>query len=232
MELGLLAQAVVGVAALYGVLWFEARRGNAAECTKDLWDIALAAGIVGLLVGRLAAMLIAGTSPVARPADIIIVRGGVDTVWASIGAMVTLAVLARGEILLVADGLAAAVMAGLAGWHAGCVITDTCLGTPSDLPWALSLPGSSVTRHPVEIYAAVLYALAAVGLMWWRRRFPATGSLAFTALAAAGAVRLITEPLRPVIGAGLELWYAGAVVVGVAGLAVVQWRNHHREHSS
>ncbi len=220
MEFGLLAQALVGVGALYGVLWYEARRGNAAECTRDLWDVALAAGLAGLVVGRLAAMVIAGTNPLARPADILVVRGGVDTRWAALGALAVLVLLTRRDVLAAADGLAAAVLAGLAGWHAGCVVTDTCLGTPSDLPWAYSLPGSTVTRHPVELYAALLFGAASLTAMWWRRRSPPLGALGAGALLATAAVRLVTEPLRPLLGRGLEPWYALAAVLGATGVMV------------
>jgi prolipoprotein diacylglyceryltransferase len=227
MEFGLLVQAFVGIGALYGVLWFEARRANAADCTRNLWDVALAAGLAGLVVGRLAAMLIAGTNPVTRPGDVLIVRGGVDTVWASLGALATMALLARKEALAVADGLSAAVLAGLAGWHAGCMVTDTCLGTPSDLPWALSLPGSEVTRHPVELYAALGYALAAGAVTLWRRRSPPLGAAAAAGLALAGAVRLATEPLRPVLGGGLGAWYLVATLLGLAAMLFALRQKSH-----
>ena len=220
MEFRLLGAAAVGIGALYAVLFWEARRGNAADCSRSLWDTALTAAVVGLAAGRLAAMVIAGTNPLARPRDVIIVRGGVDTVWATAAALITLAVVARRELLVIADALAAAVLAGLAGWHAGCLVTETCLGTPSDLPWAYALPGSSVTRHPVELYAAGLYAVTAVGMMVWRRRRPPpAGVVGAAALAVAAGVRLATEPLRPVLGTGMERWY----LVGIAAGAIAAW---------
>ena len=83
---------------------------------------------------------------------------------------------------------------GLAGWHGGCVWRGTCLGTVSDLPWAFGLPGSDVTRHPVELYAAVGLALVAVALTRMPLRpWMATG----IAIAAAAAFRLATQPMRP-----------------------------------
>ncbi|NIR61686.1 MAG: hypothetical protein GWO02_20450, partial [Gammaproteobacteria bacterium] len=114
------------------------------------------------------------------------------------------------------DGLAAASLAGLAGWHAGCLARDACLGAASDVPWAMTQPGSAIGRHPVEIYAAIALAAAAIALSWWRSARHATpGAAAGLALAAAGAVRLLTEPLRPSLTTGPVLWYGAAVVVGL-----------------
>ena len=64
-------------------------------------------------------------------------------------------------------------------------------------------------------------AVAAVGVMWWRTvRPPRPGVVAGSALAIAGAVRLVTEPLRPSLGNGPLGWYAAAIAIGLA-LAVV-----------
>jgi prolipoprotein diacylglyceryltransferase len=225
VEFTLLWSALLGVAALYGVIWWEARRGNAAQCTRSVWDTALAAGVVGLVVGRLAAMIIAGTNPITHLRDIIVIRGGVDTVWAVIGAGIAFVLLAREETLPLGDAVAPAALAGLAGWHAGCLFTESCLGTPSDLPWAFSLPGSTITRHPVELYAALGLAIGTVVLIWWKRRFPPVGMVTAGGVAWAAGVMLVTEPLRPVFGAGLEWFYALGGVLGVMGMAVLWLRN-------
>ncbi len=220
MEFTLLWAALVAAIAFYGVVRWEARRGNAADCSRDVWDTGIAAALAGLVAGRLAAMILAGTNPLTRPGDILVVRGGVDTVWASIGALAAFAVLARRELARLADAAAAAALAGLAGWHAGCLFRDACLGTPSDLPWAYALPGSDITRHPVELYAAALFVIAAFAALVARRRFPPPGVLGGVALAAAAAVRLATEPLRPALGTSLAAWYAAGVLAGLAAAAI------------
>ena len=136
-------------------------------------------------------------------------------------AIATAAWLGRGVVWPVLDSLAASSLGGLAGWHAGCVVRDSCLGTPSDLPWALAQGGSSVTRHPVEIYAAMLLALAAAVIAVWRARGrPRLGTPAGAALTAAAGVRLITEPLRPSLGSGPAWWYIAGMI---AGLAILGW---------
>ncbi len=221
MEFTLLGAAFMGVVPLYGVLYYEAKRGNAAGCTRELWDIAIGAVVAGLFLGRLAAMVGDGVNPITNPGDILIVRGGVATGVATVGAIFTAAWLGRTTMWPVLDGLAAASLAGLAGWHAGCVVRDSCLGTPSDLPWAFAQEGSSITRHPVEIYAALALIIAAIALAWWRRRWMQPGVAAASALVAASLIRLATEPLRPHLGAGSSRLY---VVGALVGLGLLVWR--------
>jgi prolipoprotein diacylglyceryltransferase len=224
MEFSLLGAVFVAVIPLYGLLYWEARRGNAAACTRDLWDLALASAVVGLFVGRLAAMVSDGVNPITHPADVLIVRGGVATGPAAVSAILAAAWMGRRELWPILDGMAAASLAGLAGWHAGCLARNACLGTPSDLPWAMAQSGSAVTRHPVEIYAALALAIAALAIAIWRMRGrPAAGVPAAAALAVAGLVRLATEPLRPNLGGGPVGWYWLGLAVGMIA-AVYRYR--------
>jgi prolipoprotein diacylglyceryltransferase len=229
MEFSLLGAALAGAAAMYGVIYWEAARGNAADCSKDLWDVALGAAVAGLVVGRLAAMVIAGTNPLTHPGDIVIVRSGVDTGWATVGALVALALLSRGESVVVASGLAAAALGGLGGWEAGCLLRDSCHGTVTDLPWGMALDGSEVARHPVGIYAALLFLVAALVVMWLKRRTQEPLVVAGVALAAAGAIRLGTEPLRSALGDRPTTWYLSGVAVGTAVAVSAWYRRRHQE---
>ena len=176
------------------------------------FDRLLGAAVAGLVVGRLVAMLIQGINPLSSPGDILIVRGGVHT-----GAAASTFALAlwwgnRTDPSGI-DALAPAALLGLAGWHGGCLWRDACLGSVSDLPWAWALDGSTVTRHPVEVYVALALMLGAWGVSWlgWRPLLRA-GS----ALAIASMVRLVTEPLRPSITGGPLIWYAAGIAVGLA----------------
>ena len=229
MEFTLLWSVLLAVLALYAVLWWEAKRGNALDCTRDLWDIALGAAIAGLAVGRVTSMILGGVNPIAHPGDILIVRSGVDTTAASIAALTVFGWLARKDLWATADALAAPVMAGLAGWHASCTMRDICAGTPGDLPWAITTPGGSVGRHPVEMYAAMLLIIAAVGLALWKRRVPKAGVVGSSALFVASLIRLITEPLRLSLGSGPWPWYLTATVIG-AGVLV--WRLRSEQPAS
>jgi phosphatidylglycerol:prolipoprotein diacylglycerol transferase len=224
MEFTLLAAAAIGIAGVWLMLRWEAARGIAAGCARDLWDVALGAIGAGIVVGRVAAMVVAGVNPVLRPADLIIVRAGVATGWASIGALAVVAWTSRRPPWIVADGLVAASLAGLSGWHAGCVVRSACLGTTTDLPWGFAASPGGLPRHPVEVYAAVLLLAAALALALWKARGrPPLGVPAGLALASAGAVRLVTEPLRPSLGGGPVWWYVAAMAAGTA-VAARRWR--------
>lgn len=189
-------------------------------------DKLLGAALAGLFFGRIAAMVTQGVNPVTNPLDVIVVRGGVSTPAATLAAVATLVWPARRNPASV-DSLAPAALAGLAGWHAGCLWRSACLGTTSDLPWAWSMPTSDVTRHPVELYAALLLIVGAfaVARSGWRP-YMRSG----LALSIAGGVRLLTEPMRPSITGGPVLWYVAAVVVGIA-VALLGGHIHERLHS-
>lgn len=210
MEFTLLWAALTGV----GFAWIALRIWP-ENLPERAIDYLISAALVGLVAGRLTAMIAAGVNPITNPGDIIIVRGGVSTAAASLAFLGSLIWAGRGRPTI-SDAVSVATLAGLAGWHAGCLWRGACLGAPSNLPWAWAQEGSLVTRHPVELYAALGLLAAAVvvsRLPWapWLR----TGA----GIASAGLIRLITEPLRPSISGGPLWWYAAAVAVGAALVA-------------
>jgi prolipoprotein diacylglyceryltransferase len=213
----------VGLALLMGK--WEERLGLIPEETGTLADLILGAAVAGLISGRLAAMFLSGTNPFSHPGDILIVRSGVDTGFASLGALAFVSLTSRRRLAATIDALGPAAMAGLAGWHAGCLYRGACLGTTSSLPWAVAQEGSTITRHPVEIYAALLFLAAGLTLLWkLRRRLGYAGAVGAMALGIAGAIRLATEPLRPSLGPGPLGWYLAAIVLGTVGVIVARLR--------
>lgn len=210
MEFTLLAAALTGMAALWVVLRLS---GAGSQ-----FDVTVTATVVGLFTGRLVAMVLSGVNPIAHPLDVLLVRGGVDTVGATAGALAYLAGRHRSHLPALAT-LSPAALAGLAGWHAGCLWRGTCLGAAGDIPWGWTLAGSEVVRHPVELYAAALLVAAA----WAVAKYPGRGG-AGMALAAAACARLITEPLRPALGGNTAWWYAAGVAAGVAWMLMERLR--------
>ncbi|MGA8038638.1 MAG: prolipoprotein diacylglyceryl transferase family protein [Acidimicrobiia bacterium] len=181
-------------------------------------DRMLGAGAAGLVVGRIVAMIVQGTNPITHPGDILIVRGGVHTGAAVIGAMAAYLWSVHGRIAAM-DATAAAALLGISGWHAGCLWRGTCLGTASDLPWAWSVSGGVVDRHPVEIYAALaMFGAAFIVARLPRRPLLASGA----ALAAASLIRLLTQPMRLTVDGGPTGWYLAGVLVGMA-LPLLGW---------
>lgn len=205
MELTLLANALTAGAAVWGV------NRIVRPPLESATDTLLGAAAMGLLVGRLAAMIEAGVNPVLRPVDILVVRGGVSTGFAALGALAALGYMYRTQLPAAVDQLAAAALAGLAGWHGGCVWRGTCLGKTSDLPWAMTAPGSTAERHPVEIYTAILFA-AAAWVVYRVRAHPGVAS--GLGLSLAGVIRLATDPLRVSIVGGPTIWYLVAILAG------------------
>lgn len=184
------------------------------------FDLLLGAAAVGLLAGRLASMVAAGVNPIANPLDVLVIRGGVDTVTAAAVAIAYMVWSLRADHHVL-DATAPAAVAGMAGWHAGCLWRGACLGAAGDVPWGWALPGSDIVRHPVEIYAAALMALGAVALVG----LPGgTGRRAVLGLGVVAGVRLVTEPLRPSLGGSLVWWYAIGVIAAIIVTAVLTLR--------
>ncbi|MEX2323813.1 MAG: prolipoprotein diacylglyceryl transferase family protein [Acidimicrobiia bacterium] len=215
MEFGLLFAAALAIAVAALVIGAATR--DDPEERRSRIDLLLGAVMGGVLVGRITAMLLGGTNPLLRPADLLIVRGGVEPMAATLGALTAVIALRRQGALRSLDLLAVPALAGLAGWHGACLLRSACLGSPSELPWAYAESGSTLTRHPVELYAAVLFGV--VALLLARAGIATLGALAGSALVAAAAIRLLTEPLRPTLGSGRVATYG--VGLAVAALATV-----------
>lgn len=209
MEFTLLGSVLVAM----GGMWLWTRRDSGLSDIEDPFGTLLTAALVGIFVGRVVAMIATGTNPISI--DIILVRGGVSTIGASLGALIWVAWSLRDDIGK-ADLLAPAALAGLAGWHLSCMVRSSCLGAATDLPWGWSLAGSSVDRHPVEIYAAIVLIAGTMATAAVRARRPSTGVTALAAIGIAGVARLVTEPLRLTLGE-LAWFYGAAALVGFVG---------------
>ena len=218
MEFTLLGAALTGAIGLWLGLRLPGGRSS-SEALDRPWDVLVGAAAIGVFSGRLVEMVMAGVNPLTNPFDVILVRGGVDTVAASIAAVATLAWVFRSDLTAL-DVVAPATLMGLAGWHAGCLWTESCLGAATGGDWGFTLPGSEVGRHPTELYAAIALIVFAFVVSRPRTPFVATG----LALAAAGAVRAATQPIRPSLTGGPMWAYLTAVAVGFAiALAGRRW---------
>ena len=225
MEFTLLWAAATGIGLALLMGKWEERLGLVPQTTGALSDRIVGAAVTGLIFGRLAAMFLTGTNPLTHPGDILIVRSGVDTGFASLSGLTFVLLISRRRLAETIDALGPAALAGLAGWHGGCLYRGACLGTTSSLPWAVAQEGSDVTRHPVEIYAALLFLAAGLLLLWkLRRGLGSAGAVGAMALGIAGAIRLATESLRPSLGPGPLGWYLAAIVLGTVGVIVARIR--------
>ncbi|MGQ0849561.1 MAG: prolipoprotein diacylglyceryl transferase family protein [Actinomycetota bacterium] len=206
MEFSLLAAALTAVGA--GGL---AVRLTRPEAPDHPFDRLIGAGMAGMFAGWLHRNFATGINLLDDPGQLVLIRGGVETVTASLVFVAVLALPRRSPAAL--DGLAVPVLASLAGWQAGCLWRGACLGASTTLPWGWALPGSAVDRHPVELYAA---ALLLAGAVFLGRMQPAPGVRTGLAVLIAAGSRLLTEPLRPTLGHGRSWFYAAAAIVGLA----------------
>jgi prolipoprotein diacylglyceryltransferase len=219
VEFTLLFAVLTGAASCWVALRLTRPAGEWGR-SGGAYDLLVSSAAVGLVAGRLTAMVDAGINPLTNLGLIPLVRAGVETQVAAPVALLVLGWRVRHQLPSALDAFAPAALAGLAGWHAGCVWRGACLGAASELPWAYPLPGSDITRHPVELYTAVLVVAAAVVIARVHRGWMASG----LAVAAAAGARLLTESLRPSLDGGPGAFYVAAVVVGlaVAGYGLVR----------
>ncbi|MXX01964.1 MAG: hypothetical protein F4Z79_10205 [Acidimicrobiia bacterium] len=220
MDLTVLGRAVGAMAAAALALW--ALRRTRPAVVGDPFNDLSGAALVAIGVGRLAYLWAEGVNVFADPIELILVRGGISPVPAAAGAVGFLAWTCRSDVINRLDYLAPAALSGIAVWELGCWRQGNCLGSPSGLWWAMALPGSELTRHPVGLYAGVLLAAAAVWLLV--RPLPWRGATAAVALGWAAAVRSIV-PLWSVGGwSDRGWWYLAGAVLGMGGLVAARSR--------
>ena len=147
-----------------------------------------------------------GVNPLTNLGDVILVRAGVDTLGATIGAVAVILWTYRRRLPRALDAVTTPALVGLAGWHAGCLARGSC----------------NANGQPVELYAAAGMLVVAAVTWWWWRRGAAAGAVVAGGLAGASAVRLVTEPLRYHLGSGQLALYAVGVGVGILGILVAE----------
>ena len=103
--------------------------------------------------------------------------------------------------LEVTDFIAPCVPTGLASGRVGNFVNGELWGRVADntLPWAMVFPqsGSTVARHPSQIYQFLLEGLLLFGLLWWYAKTPRKrGSVSGLFLMGYGICRFTAEYFR------------------------------------
>ena len=89
----------------------------------------------------------------------------------------------------------------------GCFLSELPLGTPTDLPWGVTVraeaaaafarcPGCTVPMHPSMLYEIGFNLVAIAVLLAWRHRVPVPGDALKLYLLAAGSFRFFVEFVR------------------------------------
>jgi phosphatidylglycerol:prolipoprotein diacylglycerol transferase len=224
-------------------LWLANRRvrypwlADAGWTRRDVEDL-LFYGVVGVVIGgRLGYVLFyKPTYYAANPLEILAVwKGGMAFHGGLLGVLAAVALFARRRgrsFLQVTDVIAPCVPTGLASGRIGNFINGELWGRAADpaLPWAMVFPqsGTSIPRHPSQLYQFALEGLLLFALLWWYAAKPRrTGQVSGAFLVGYGIFRFVAEFFRepdsflglraldlsqgqwlslPMIAAGVAMW--------------------------
>lgn len=210
-------------------VWVIAR-GVRPACAdpEDLLDLLSVPVMVGVIGARLTAVALDDPSAFSRPADLLLVRGGMD-LWAGIvagAAALSVALHRRGDESVVASvaQLSPYAIWGIALYEGTCLVREGCFGPVSAV--GITPAGASSRHLPVGL--ALGASLVILGVLV--RRLACLDSLLAiaTAVGGLGAARAVAAIWLPRISEGLSRQHAEslvvlamALVVGTARLVVV-----------
>jgi len=200
---------------------------------RGLLDVALGGAVIGVLVARVAALLLEDPRGLLAPRDVLLIRGGVEFWPGVVAAAGGFLFLTRGDTAPAATRLAdvaPAAVAAYAAYEGACVVRGGCFGPTAAL--GLRPPGLSTPMVPVGIAAAAaLFGLAVVV----RRMVAHRAAVAVVAaIGGVAAVRGVAGFGLPHIGDGLTRPHVSslAVAVGAAAAAIVLGRTPTPSSSS
>lgn len=185
-------------------------------------DRLIAAGVAAVVVGRLVAVAFDDPGAFNRPADLLLIRSGVEF-WPGVTAgVILLAAQARRERAMLlprlAD-LAPYVLVGYGLFEVSCLLRDACFGPES--PVGLSPGDLRSPQFPIGVIVGVLVVATGLVLRFaWRLSAPAT---VMAALGVVAGCRFLASFWLPAIGSRMprpQLESLG-VLLGVAVVGAV-----------
>jgi phosphatidylglycerol:prolipoprotein diacylglycerol transferase len=206
---------------------------------KDVEDL-LFYGVLGVVIGGRVgyALFYKPGQYLANPLEILQVwKGGMSFHGGLLGVIAAMALFAgrRGRPFLeVMDLVAPCVPTGLAAGRIGNFINGELWGRAADpaLPWAMVFPqsGSTLARHPSQLYQFALEGLLLFALLWWFARRPRPlGRVSAAFLVGYGVLRFVAEWFREpdaflgplALGLSMGQWLCVPMVA--AGVALWAW---------
>ncbi|MDH4060938.1 MAG: prolipoprotein diacylglyceryl transferase [Aquincola sp.] len=193
-------------------LWLAKRRtrqphwAQAGWAASDVEDL-LFFGVIGVIIGgRLGYVLFYKPGYYAmHPLEALMVwKGGMSFHGGLLGVIAALAIYARRRghaFLAVTDLVAPCVPTGLAAGRVGNFINGELWGRAADpsLPWAMVFPqsGSSIARHPSQLYQVALEGVLLFVVLWWYAKRPrGLGQVSGAFLVGYGVLRFSAEFFR------------------------------------
>lgn len=121
----------------------------------------------------------------------------------------------------------------------GCFLSELPLGTPTSLPWGISVdpaaaaqftecPGCALPMHPTMLYEIAFNVLAVLAILRWRDLVPAPGDALKLYLLAAAAFRFGVEYLRTSPRLALDLTAPQWVLLPCIALLAVHFARQAR----
>ena len=193
-------------------LWLAARRTRMAPFAEAGWtrrevEDLLFFGVLGVIVGgRLGYVFFYKPDHyLGHPLEALMVwKGGMSFHGGLLGVIVAMALYARRRgrrFLEVTDLVAPCVPTGLAAGRIGNFINGELWGRAADasLPWAMVFPqsGTTIPRHPSQLYQAALEGLLLFVVLWLYARTPRElGRVSGAFLVGYGVLRFVVEYFR------------------------------------
>jgi len=130
------------------------------------------------------------------------------------------------------DAYVLAIPIATAVGRVGCFLSELPLGTPTTLPWGISVsreaaaafarcPGCDVPMHPSMLYEIAFNIVAAIVVVRYRDRIPVPGDALKLYLLAAGIFRFLVEFVRGNEPQALGLTGPQWVLIPLVALLVV-----------
>ena len=143
------------------------------------------------------------------PLSWVVEHSGKSIIGAIVGGYVAgvLAKRAVGYTRSTGDCYALAIAAAMAVGRIGCFLSELPLGTPTSLPWGVTVPASAALTfarcpgcdgpmHPSQLYEVLFNLVAAGAIVRYGRRVPAPGDVLKLYLLAAAVFRFGVEFVR------------------------------------
>lgn len=212
IDVGLLASmaVVLIVPSVFVRAWPE------SAAASGLIDVTSGALLMGIAVGRLAAVAIDDPGSLTSISDLLIIRSGVEF-WPGVAAGIGwIALRARHDHVSPAERLAAITAPALVAWacyEATCLLRDGCPGPVGSI--GLRPEGLVQRMLPIGLgVAATAAGAAAIVRRWHRRGLPDLQVIGVTLIALA-TIRSVASVWLPHIGDGLTRQHRTSITVAV-----------------
>jgi prolipoprotein diacylglyceryltransferase len=179
-----------------------------------------------------------------RPFSEVIEHSGKSILGALAGGYLTIAVLKRafGYRRSTGDAYILAIPVATAIGRIGCFLSELPLGTPTSLPWGVSVssqaaaafarcPGCNVPMHPSMLYEIGFNLVAIALILRFRDRVPVPGDGVRLYLMAAGVFRFLVEFVRGNEPQALGLTGPQWVLIPLVGLLALHFVRQRRRQA-